>query len=137
MNRCFKKIGETKSTSSWKSKGLPDEVIKSPTINNNSIAPKLQYLDKKVLVKFDGNFIIKQDKFIFNEKTVNIYIAYDLDSDHNNFGPTLQNYFFGEVKLTKNSDIDKYQHSGCGIGFDSKGTFSHLTGSFGQNAIIF
>ena len=44
---------------------------------------------------------------------------------------------FGAVKLTKNSDIDKYQYSGYGIGFDSKGTFSHLTGSFGQNAIIF
>ena len=29
------------------------------------------------------------------------------------------------------------KHSGYGIGFDSKGTFSHPTGSFGQNAIIF
>ena len=44
---------------------------------------------------------------------------------------------FGAVKLTKNSDIDKYQYSGYGIVFDSKGTFSHPTGSFGQNAIIF
>ena len=44
---------------------------------------------------------------------------------------------FGAVTLTKNSDIDKYQYSGYGIRFDSKGTFSHPTGSFGQNAIIF
>ena len=45
---------------------------------------------------------------------------------------------FGAVKLTKNSDIDKYQYSGYGLGFDSKGTFSHPDGtSFGQNVIIF
>ena len=41
------------------------------------------------------------------------------------------------LKITKSSDIDKYQYSGYGIGFDSKGTFSHPGGSFGQNVIIF
>ena len=43
---------------------------------------------------------------------------------------------FGAVKLTKNSDIDKYTHSGYGIGFDRKGNFS-FGGGFGQNVIIF
>ena len=142
MNRCFKKIDKTRSISLWKSKGLSDEVIKSPTIDNNSLAPKLEYLDKKMLVKFDESCLVKQDEFTFNEKTANIYIAYDLDSNLNNFDPTLQHFLFGAVKLTKNRDIDKYQYSGYGIGFDSKGTFSqgtfsHLTGSFGQNPIIF
>ena len=33
--------------------------------------------------------------------------------------------------------MNKYKHSGYGIGFDSKETFSHPTGSFGNNAIIF
>ena len=137
MNRCFKKIGKTKSISSCKSKGLPDEVIKSPTINNKSLAPKLEYLDKKMFVKFDRSCLIKRDKFTFNEKTVNIYIVYDLDSNLNNFDTTLQNCLFGAVKLTKNSDIDKYQYSCYGTGFDSKGSFPHPTGNFGQNAIIF
>ena len=137
MNRCFKKIGKTKSISSWKSKGLSDEVIQSPTINNNSLAPKLEYLGKKMFVKFDGSCLLKQGKFTFNEKTVNIYIACDLDSDLNNFDPTLQNCLFGAVRLTKNRDIDKYQYSGYGIGFDSKGTFSHPAARIGQNAIIF
>ena len=44
---------------------------------------------------------------------------------------------FGPVKLTKNADISKYKYSGYGIGFDGKGTFSHLSGGFGNNAIIF
>ena len=36
MNKYFKKIGNTKKMLPWKSKGLSDEVIQSPTINNNS-----------------------------------------------------------------------------------------------------
>ena len=89
MNRCFRKIGKTKNISSWKSKGLFHDAIKSPAINNNSIAPKLEHLDQKIFVKFDGNCLIKQEKFTLNEKTVNIYIVYDLFSDLNNFDPNL------------------------------------------------
>ena len=44
---------------------------------------------------------------------------------------------FGAVKLTKNSDIDKYGYARYGIGFDSKGTFSHSSGTTGVNFIIF
>ena len=137
MNKYFKKIGNTKSISSWKSKGLSDEVTKSPTINNNNLAPTLEFIDKNMFVKFNGSCLMKQNKFTFNIKILNIYIVYDLDSKLNNFDPTLQNCLFGAINLTKNSDIDKYKYSGYGIGFDSKGTFSHPTGSFGQNAIIF
>ena len=39
--------------------------------------------------------------------------------------------------VTKNTDADKYKYSGYGIGFDGKGVFTHPTGSFGNNAIIF
>ena len=51
MNKCFKKISNTKNISSWKSKGL-FEVIKPPTINNNSLTPKLEYNGKDMFVKF-------------------------------------------------------------------------------------
>ena len=44
---------------------------------------------------------------------------------------------FGAVKITKNSDIDKYKYSGYRIGFDSKGTFTHANGETGQNVVIF
>ena len=63
---------------------------------------------------------------------------YDLIFILNNFDPALENCLFVPVNLTKNSDIDKYGYAGYGIGFDSKGTFSHRDGStFGQNVIIF
>ena len=37
MYKYFKKIRKTKNISSCKSKGLSDEVIKPPTINNDSL----------------------------------------------------------------------------------------------------
>ena len=44
---------------------------------------------------------------------------------------------FGAVTLTKNTDIDKYEYSGYGIGFDRRCIFSFPGGGFGQNVIIF
>ena len=44
---------------------------------------------------------------------------------------------FGAVNLTKNADISKYRYSRYGIEFDGKGAFSHTSGGFGNNAIIF
>ena len=35
----------------------------------------------------------------------------------------LGDYLFGSVKLTKNTDPDKYAHSGYSIGFDAKSVF--------------
>ena len=88
-------------------------------------------------VKFSRSGL-KQDKITFNHrKTVNIYIVYDLKSNLNNFDPTLKNCVFGAIKLTKNSNIDKYEYAGYGIGFDSKGTFSDPSGRTGVNVIIF
>ena len=68
---------------------------------------------------------------------MNIYIVYDVKSNLNNFDPTLQNCLFGAVKLTKNSDIDKYEYAGYGIGFDSKGTFLHTNGGTGVYVPVF
>ena len=68
---------------------------------------------------------------------MDIYILYNLKSTTNNLDPTLQNCLFGAVKSTKNSGIDKYQYSGYGIGFDSKGTFTHPSGRTTVNVIMF
>ena len=39
--------------------------------------------------------------------------------------------------MTKNADIGKYNNSEYGIGFDSKRSFSHPSGGYGKNVIIF
>ena len=88
-------------------------------------------------VKFSES-CLKQYKIAFDHvKIVNIYIAYDLKLNLNNFDPNLQNCLFGAVELTRNSDIDKCEYAGYGIGFVSKGTCSHLSGGTGGNAVIF
>ena len=55
---------------------------------------------------------------------INVYIPYETSKNINisNY-PTLENCLFGAVKLTKNADIDKYEYSGYGIGFDRKRKF--------------
>ena len=60
------------------------------------------------------------DKVTFNHgKVVNIYIDYEISTNVNiNDYPTLENFLFGAVALTKNADIDKYKYSGYGVGFD-------------------
>ena len=94
------------------------------------------YLGTKTKVEFNGSFL-KQDKTTFNHgKIVNIYIVYETAKNNPvNSYPTLGNCLSGAVKLTKNSDIDKYKYSGYGIGFYRKGKFSFGNG-FGQNVII-
>ena len=37
---------------------------------------------------------------------------------------TLKDCLFGNVKMTKNADPNKYSYSGYGIGFDSRSFFS-------------
>ena len=117
---------------------MSDEVIKSPTTNNSNLAPTLEYAGKKMHVRFHGSCLIKQDKITFdNRKIVNTCIVYDIDSNLNNFDPTLENILFGAFKITKNSDIYKYKYSAYGIGFDARGTFSFARGSFAQNVTVF
>ena len=44
---------------------------------------------------------------------------------------------FGAATLTKKADINNYQNSRYGIGFDRKLTFSFPGAGFGQNVLIF
>ena len=50
---------------------------------------------------------------------------------------TLSNCLFRSVKLTKNTDLDKYKYTGYGIGFDSRSEYLFTAGSYGKNVIIF
>ena len=96
------------------------------------------YDDKRMYLTFNGD-CLKQDKFYYSSYNIlNIHIVYDLTSTTNyNSDFTLENFLFGAVKITKNTDVNKYKYSGYGIGFDGKGVFTHPIGSFGNNAITF
>ena len=122
----------------WKSKGLSDERINSIKTSNHIITANLSYSGTRTRVEFNGS-CFKQNKVTFNHKRVaNIYIVYEITaSSSNNADPILRNSLFGAVRLTKNTDIDKYQYSGYGIGFDRRGAFSFPGGGFGGIAMIF
>ena len=124
--------------SSWNSKGLSAESIKPPTTSDNSLTPALSYYGTKTRVTFTGSCLKQSKNSYTHGKVVNMYIVFELgaSSSHVN-DPKLRNCLSGAVTLTKNADIDKYGHSGYGIGFDRRGIFSFPSGGFGQNVLIF
>ena len=73
------------------------------------------------------------------KKVINLYISYTLGHQLRSLNSdfTLGNCLFGPVKLTKNTDLDKYKYSGYGIGFDSRSEFLFTDESYGKNVIIF
>ena len=72
-----------------------------------------------------------------HKKVVNLYVVYEITNLHSiNSFPTLTNALFGDVKLTKNADIDKYKYSGYGIRFHGKGFYS-IGNETGRNVTIF
>ena len=131
-------ITNTNCVSSWKSKGLSSESIKTPTTSDNSLTPALNYYGTKTRVKFTGS-CLKQSKISYTHgKIVNIYIFYELGASSSRVNDsTLKNCLFGAVTLTKNTDIDRYGYSGYGIGFDRRGSFLFPGGGCGQNILIF
>ena len=115
---------------------MSDAVIEPPATDDNNFAPPFGYNGTKIR-KFNGS-CLKQDKVTYNHRpVVNICIVYVLNLTLNSFDPTLEKCLFGAVKLTKNTDIDKYRYSGYGFGFDSKGTSMFPNDKFACNVIIF
>ena len=138
VHKYIKITANTKYISEWKSKGVSDESIKHFTTSDNSPTLLIDYYSYKIRLKFNGS-ILRQPKFSYtHEKIINIFIVYELSaSSSNDNDPTLKNYLFGAVTLTKNADINKYGYSGYGIGFDRRSSFSFPSGGFGQNVLIF
>ena len=138
MYRYFKMITNTDYISSWKSKGLSAESIKTPTTSDNSLTPALSYYGTKTRVKFTGS-CLKQSKISYTHgKVVNIYIVYELGaSSSSDSDPTLKNCLFGAVTLTKIADIDIYGYFGCGIRFDRRSSFAFSGTGVDQNVLYF
>ena len=131
-------VGVVDHVLSWQSKGLSNESIKPPTTSNYGLNPKLSYYDTKVIVQFTRSCLKQPNFTLTHRKVVNIYIVYELGASSSHINdPTLQNCLFGAATLTKNADIEKYEYSGYGIGFDRRGSFSFPNGGFDENVIIF
>ena len=122
----------------WKSRGLSDIKIESIKTNNYLLNPRIDFYDiTKIRVKFNRSFLNLFPPAIGHGYIVNIYEVYEITSNYNAFSyPSLENCLFGSVKLTKNTNIDKYGYSGYGIEFDRKKS-SSIGHKIGKNVIIF
>ena len=89
--------------------------------------------DQKAFYKFFPN------KSNTDRNVVHLFFASKLDawSRDLNTDFTLGGCLFGAIKLTKNSDSDKYKHSGYGIRFDALSQFWLWNGEWGKNVVIF
>ena len=116
---------------SWKSKGLSDETIAPYATSDNSLTPLIDQYGSKVRVKFNKD-CLKQPNNLICDYRHNVGSSSTSSSD-----PTLKNCLSGAVTLTKNTDIEKYEYSGFGIGFDRRSSFTFPGGGFGQNVLIF
>ena len=135
MCKYFEKTGD--KVSSWKSNGLSDKKIISTTTSTDKSATKTIYDNARINVRFNGD-LLRQNQVTYNHgPVVNIFIVYETTPDTKTSNITLENCLFGAIKLTKNADVDKYKYSGYGIGFNSRGSFSHPRGGDGKNVIIF
>ena len=133
MYRYFRLMTNKLNVLPWQSIGLSNENF------NTNFSSLIDYVGNKIRVKFSANCLKQSNKISYtHKKIVNIYTVYEINVHTTNYNyPTLENYSFGAVTLTKNVDIDKYGYSGYGIGLDRKGSFSFPGGGYGQNVINF
>ena len=119
-------------------KNIKKSITRSST-TNKIFDSEIVYNYGKGQIKFKG-ICLKQDISCFiHGNVVNLYFSYELNAwsrDLNTYF-TIDNCLFGAVKLSKNTDPDKYSHSGYGIGFDARLQFSLADRSSGENVVIF
>ena len=89
---------------------MSEESIENITKSDSNFAPN--FVDHHLLpdMIFNGHCLIKNNISI-PKKVINLYISYALGPQLRNLNTdfTLGNGLFGSVKLTKNTDLDKYK----------------------------
>ena len=121
-------------TCSLKSNGMPEECTEKITKSNNLFAPTFLNLYILPDVDFTGHCLINNNISVF-KKVKHIYISEIIiqRSRYLNTDFTLGNSLFGSVKLTKNTDPNKYVNTGYVTRFDLHSQFSLPDGSMEKN----
>ena len=115
----IKYFSGTARIDSWKCNRISEENIENITKSDGSFATT--FVDHHILPSIPKKVIN-----LINPQLRNLSTDF-----------TLSNCLFQSVKLTKNTDLDKYKYSGYGIRFDSRSKFSLPDGSMGKNVIVF
>ena len=71
---------------------MSDESIKPPPTSDNSLRPFIDYYSYNIRGKFNGGILRQPEVSYTHEKSVNIYIVYELSgSSSHSDDPTLKN----------------------------------------------
>ena len=112
---------------------MSNEKFKPLHPSNKRFSPKLVWMNNsRIRLELKESCLKQEDKTAYTPKNVvKFFIVHELDSWPQNFGTdfTLIGSWFRGVKLSKNSDPDKYSYSGYGIGFNISGEYSLQDGS--------
>ena len=97
----------------------------------------MKFSEYRMGIKFDkAPLAVEQNNY--SSKIANVYIVYDLNvwarNSTDNF--KFKNCLHEATSVAKNSDKEKYLYSGCGITFDSAGSWS-FANEIARNVTIF
>ena len=117
---------------------MSNEKFKPPYTSHKSLSPKLVWNKSRIKLNFKGSIFLKWNEVTFtSNNAVNWRIVYELVRWWQDLKSALKDCLFGNVKITKNADPDKYSHSGYGIVFDSHSLFLIPKFDCGKNIITF
>ena len=138
MQKYFK-LSNKNQTDKWKSKGLSNQYLfVVGTLGNVVLSKPIKPMH--VIFKRKGILVQNDDDIIAGGPTVNIYIVYKTSPKTINYNFIFRDCLFGGIRITNttNSDTDKWQYSGYGVGFNSTGSFTHPDdGQNAKNVIVF
>ena len=105
----IKYFSGTTQIDSWKSNGILEGNIENINKSDSNLAPK--FVDHHSLPDINFNEHCLISNISAPKKVTNVYISYKLNPQLTNLNTdfTLGNCLFRSVKLTKNSDLDKYK----------------------------
>ena len=94
--------------------------------------------NSRIRLRFTGTCLRQELASFTLSNIVNLFIVYELSKRLQNLNVkfSLKDYSFGDIKLTKNSNPNKYSYLGYGIGFDCRSLFSFRNFNCGKNSII-
>ena len=129
--------GLSNKIAKWESNGSSNEKFRLLYTANKILSPKLQWNEYKIKLRFEGSFLKQEDTTsITLNDVVSLFIVYELATRFRHWF-YIRCCLFGGVKLTKNTDPDKYSYSDYGLGFDTRGYHSLPDGNVAKNVIIF
>ena len=124
--------------SKWKSKRLSNQYLNAVgTLGDVVLSKAIKHM--QIIFKGKATLVQNDNNITAGGPIVNICIVYKTSPKTVNSNFVFKNCLFGAIKIanTTNSDTGKSQYPGYGIGFDSKGEFTHPDGGSGKNVIIF